>query len=71
MNDQIRKLYIILFAMVCSLALAATYIQFYKAPELNADARNSRTILHAAERDRGPIIVNGTAIAESVTPMPA
>lgn len=66
MNDQIRKLYIILFAMVCSLALAATYIQFYKAPELNADARNSRTILHAAERDRGPIIVNGTAIAESV-----
>ncbi|MDO5033795.1 MAG: penicillin-binding transpeptidase domain-containing protein [Actinomycetaceae bacterium] len=66
MNNQIRKLYLVIFAMMLSLALAATYIQFYKAPSLNADARNSRTILQAAERDRGPIIVNGTAIAESV-----
>lgn len=66
MNSQIRKLYIVVFLMVLSLALAATYIQFFAAPRLNADARNSRTILHAAERDRGPIIVDGVAVAESV-----
>ncbi|MDO5048995.1 MAG: penicillin-binding transpeptidase domain-containing protein [Actinomycetaceae bacterium] len=66
MNSQIRKLYLVVFLMVLSLTMAATYIQFVAAPELNADARNSRTILHAAERDRGPIIVDGVAIAESV-----
>lgn len=66
MNNQIRKLFIVLFAMMLALALAATYIQFVKAPELNADSRNSRTILHAAELDRGPIVVDGVAVAESV-----
>lgn len=66
MNAQIRKIYIVVFLMVISLAMAATYIQFFAAPSLNADERNARTILHAAERDRGPIIVSGTAIAQSI-----
>ncbi|MDO5719883.1 MAG: penicillin-binding transpeptidase domain-containing protein [Actinomycetaceae bacterium] len=67
MNAQIRKIYIVVFLMVISLAMAATYIQFFAAPTLNADERNARTILHAAERDRGPIIVSGTAIAQSIS----
>lgn len=66
MNAQIRKIYIVVFLMVISLAMAATYIQVFAAPSLNADERNARTILHAAERDRGPVIVAGTAIAQSV-----
>ncbi len=66
MNNQIRRLYIVIVAMVMSLAMAATYIQFIAAPKMNADGRNSRTILHAAERDRGPIIVGGEAIAKSI-----
>ncbi|MDO5722698.1 MAG: penicillin-binding transpeptidase domain-containing protein [Actinomycetaceae bacterium] len=65
MNSQIRRLYLVIVAMVMSLAMAATYIQFFAAPSLNADGRNSRTILHASERDRGPIIVAGEAIAKS------
>lgn len=69
MNAQIRKIYIVVFLMVLSLAMAATYIQVLAAPALNADERNARTILHAAERDRGPIIVAGTAIAQS-SPIP-
>ncbi len=67
MNTQIRKLFIIVLFMFALLALAVTNNQFYRAGQLNADPRNQRTILHAAEIDRGPIIVNGEAIASSVT----
>ena len=65
MNSQIRKLFVVVLVMFAALALAATNIQFLQAPTLNADGRNSRTILHAAELDRGPIIVAGEAIASS------
>lgn len=65
MNHQIRRLSIIIFAMFALLGLAATNNQFLQAPSLNADGRNERTILHAAETDRGPIIVAGSAIASS------
>ena len=47
------------------LGLAVTNTQFISAPSLNADPRNVRTNLHAAEIDRGPIIVEKTAIASS------
>ncbi|EEH64325.1 penicillin-binding protein, transpeptidase domain protein [Gleimia coleocanis DSM 15436] len=66
MNPQIRRLFLLSFSMVISLLLASTYLQFWVAPELNADGRNTRAFLHAAEQDRGPIIVGGEAIAESV-----
>ena len=65
MNHQIRRLSIVIFAMFALLGLAATNNQFLQAPSLNADGRNERTILHAAETDRGPIIVAGSAIASS------
>lgn len=65
MNPQIRRLFIVVLAMFALLGLAATNSQFVQAPVLNADARNERTILHAAETDRGPIIVDGSAIASS------
>lgn len=65
MNSQIRKLFVVVLMMFAALGLAATNIQFIQAPSLNADGRNSRTVLHAAEIDRGPIIVDGSAIASS------
>ncbi len=65
MNHQIRRLFILVLAMFALLGMAATNNQFFQAPSLNADSRNERTILHAAETDRGPIIVDGTAIASS------
>lgn len=65
MNAQIRQLYILIMMMFAVLALALSYIQVIQAPTLNADSRNSRTILHAGTIDRGPIIVEGTAIATS------
>ncbi|MDC4233970.1 penicillin-binding transpeptidase domain-containing protein [Actinomyces sp. B33] len=65
MNRQIRRLFIVILTMFALLGLGLTNTQFLQAPSLNADARNERTILHAAEIDRGPIIVNGTAVASS------
>ena len=65
MNTQIRRLFMVVLAMFAALGIASTSIQFFQAPSLNADERNSRRILHAAELDRGPIIVAGTAIASS------
>lgn len=65
MNRQIRRLFIVILAMFAMLGLAVTNNQFLQAPSLNADSRNERTILHAAETDRGPIIVGESAVASS------
>ena len=65
MNNQIRKIFIIVLLMFALLGMGVTNTQFVSASSLNADARNQRTILHAAETDRGPIIVEKTAIASS------
>ena len=65
MNAQIRKIFVVVLIMFAMLGLAVTNTQFISAPSLNADPRNVRTKLHAAEIDRGPIIVEKTAIASS------
>ena len=65
MNAQIRKSFVVVLIMFAMLGLAVTNTQFISAPSLNADPRNVRTNLHAAEIDRGPIIVEKTAIASS------
>ena len=65
MNAQIRKIFVVVLIMFAMLGLSVTNTQFISAPSLNADPRNVRTNLHAAEIDRGPIIVEKTAIASS------
>ena len=65
MNAQIRKIFVVVLIMFAMLGLAVTNTQFISAPSLNADPRNVRTNLHAAEIARGPIIVEKTAIASS------
>ena len=65
MNAQIRKIFVVVLIMFGMLGLAVTNTQFISAPSLNADPRNVRTNLHAAAIDRGPIIVEKTAIASS------
>jgi len=65
MNAQIRKIFVVVLLMFALLGVGVTNTQFVSAPSLNADPRNQRAILHAAETDRGPIIVDKTAIASS------
>ena len=65
MNNQIRKIFVIVLLMFALLGVGVTNTQFISASSLNEDPRNQRVILHAAETDRGPIIVDKTAIASS------
>ena len=65
MNNQIRKIFVIVLLMFALLGVGVTNTQFISASSLNEDPRNQRTVLHAAETDRGPIIVDKTAIASS------
>ncbi len=65
MNPPLRKMSVLVIVMFVTLMMAATYIQFFRAPELNADARNVRTLYREYGTDRGPIIVAGEPITTS------
>lgn len=65
MNPPIRKLTAIIIVMFLTLMGAVTYIQFFRAPELNSDPRNVRTLYAEYGKERGPIIVAGEPIVTS------
>ncbi|QJC21143.1 penicillin-binding transpeptidase domain-containing protein [Arcanobacterium buesumense] len=65
MNLAIKKLSAIIIVMFVTLMSAVTYIQFFAAPSLNADARNVRTLWREYGTDRGPIIVAGQPVVTS------
>ncbi len=65
MNSAIRRLSVVVLVMFLALMAAATYVQFIDAGSLNADSRNRRTLYREYGTFRGPIVVDGTAIAIS------
>lgn len=65
MNTPLRRLATVVLLMFLALMGAATYIQFVKAPELNADNRNSRRLFQEYGTFRGSIIVGGEQVAWS------
>lgn len=65
MNVPIRRVATIALLMVLALMISTTLVQFFRAPEISADPRNKRTIYEQYGRDRGPIVVEGNAIAKS------
>ena len=65
MNAPIRRLSTLVMALFCALLISTTYIQFVQAEELHDRPGNRRTLLAAYSRERGEILVGGTAIAAS------
>ncbi|QFG67368.1 peptidoglycan D,D-transpeptidase FtsI family protein [Ornithinimicrobium pratense] len=65
MNTPIRRLAVVIFAMFTALLMASTWIQFVQADDLRERADNRRTLMDTYSRDRGAILVNGTAVARS------
>lgn len=65
MNQPIRRLTSLAFLMFISIMISVTMVQFVRAPELNADPRNARTINREYARERGPIIAGDTPIVTS------
>ena len=66
MNAPLRRLGTVVGAMFALLLVAATYVQFVDAGDLQADGRNARTFYAELGRARGPITVGDQTVAESV-----
>ena len=67
MNPPLRRLVAVVIIMFVTLMVAATSIQFFRASSLNSDSRNARTLYKEYGVDRGPIIVAGEPITDSVS----
>ena len=66
MNEAIRRTWTVMAAMLLVLALAASVIQVLAADQLKTHALNSRQMFLEFGAPRGPILVDGEPIAESV-----
>ncbi|QAY64010.1 penicillin-binding protein 2 [Xylanimonas allomyrinae] len=66
MNTTLRRLSAVVMVMFLALMVSTTYTQFYRADRLNNDGRNVRSIFREFNVARGPIVVAGQPIAESV-----
>lgn len=66
MNEPIRKLSVVALVMFLALMVAATWIQFVQASELNNHNANARTLYREFGAFRGPILVGGEAVVYSV-----
>ncbi|WP_193613035.1 penicillin-binding transpeptidase domain-containing protein [Nocardioides lijunqiniae] len=66
MNKPIRTISLFCLFLFVALMLNATYLQFWKADDLNNDARNRRVIEESYSRERGAILVGRDPVAESV-----
>ncbi|MHA7270985.1 peptidoglycan D,D-transpeptidase FtsI family protein [Arthrobacter sp. HLT1-20] len=66
MNQAIRNSWIVAITLFALLFGSISYVQFFAVDSLNANPNNNRQLLKTFCGDRGPILVDGQAIAESV-----
>lgn len=66
MNKPIRTISVFCLFLFLGLMVNATYLQYYKADDLGDDARNRRVIVESFSGERGGILVDREAVAESV-----
>lgn len=65
MNKELKRVSIVVLAMFVALLCSSTFITAIQADSLRADSRNSRAILESYSAQRGAILVDGKAVAES------
>jgi len=65
-NKELRRVSIVVLLMFIALFSSSTIIQVFQQDNLKADPRNSRTLYASFSAERGPILVDGEPIAESV-----
>lgn len=66
MNKELRRISIASLAMFVALFVSTSVIQVFEVDELRADPRNVRTLYESYSAERGPILLNGSPIAQSV-----
>ncbi|MDQ4491278.1 penicillin-binding protein 2 [Sinomonas sp. ASV486] len=67
MNQAIRNAWVALAVMFALLLGAISYVQVIGADDLNKNPQNNRAILQTFCQERGPILVAGMPIAQSVS----
>lgn len=65
MNRAIRRWSIVMLVLFTALLGNITFVQAFWADELNARSDNRRVLLDQYARQRGPILVQETAVARS------
>ncbi|HEU4807165.1 MAG TPA: penicillin-binding transpeptidase domain-containing protein [Homoserinimonas sp.] len=66
MNKELKRVSIVVLLMFVALFCSGTFITVFQADQLRADDRNVRTLYDSFSAERGPLLVEGTPIAESV-----
>ncbi len=66
MNQAIRNSWLVAITLFVLLFASISYVQFIDADSLNANPSNNRQLLKTFCSDRGPILVGGHPVAESV-----
>lgn len=66
MNKPIRTISMFCLLLFAALLLNSTYLMYFRADELAADAQNRRVITAAFARERGAIVVGKETVARSV-----
>ncbi len=66
MNQAIRNSWLVAITLFALLFGSVSYVQFFAADSLNANPSNQRQLVASFCSSRGPILVDGQAISESV-----
>lgn len=66
MTSQIKRVSAVILIMILALMTSSTVVTAFEADSLRADPRNVRTLYDSYSAERGPILVEGRVIAESV-----
>lgn len=66
MNQAIRGAWVVAVTMFALVLGSLTYVQFFQAAELTANPWNNRQLYQDFGRQRGAILVDGRAVAQSV-----
>ncbi|WP_394216495.1 peptidoglycan D,D-transpeptidase FtsI family protein [Brachybacterium vulturis] len=65
MNRPLRHVWLVISVLFLLLFTSTTYFQVIAADRLNADGHNARTLYNEYGRHRGPLVVDGHAVASS------
>ena len=66
MNAPLRRVAISVLVLFTLLIINVNYIQVVRSDELRSDSSNTRVLAAEYDRERGAIVVGGTAVAESL-----
>mgnify|MGYP003352148665 CR=1 FL=1 len=66
MIRSIRRLAVVMCVLMFALMANATYLQYFAASNIRNRPANTRVLLEEYSRERGPILLGSTAIAQSV-----